>query len=173
MIASLIMIRKLSIAAAAIGIGVTVAATAASAVEVTCSGGAVEAVTTKTQNVAVSTSSAALTPVPGTVVEAGPAGVGDYDTYVVTFSGQAFGTGGGFWKAQAQYSTNSGVTYYNMTPYPELKFHNGNGAEANSMTWCGRFTSPSVPALIRIVWSKSGGGTANVDKFSTTVVRYN
>src|SRR5215207_9582507 len=72
---------------------------------VTCSGGAQEAVVTNTQNAPTSSASAVAVPIPDTTIQAGASGpANDFDLYTVTLSGEAAGSSGGFWTAQAQVS---------------------------------------------------------------------
>jgi hypothetical protein len=133
-----------------------------------CTGGAQEFVNGLTQNVAVAVGfAAAPQPIPFTTVVGGPAVGGDL--FVVTFSGEADNTGGFFWTAQAEASTDNGATWFPIDPVGPNTFHQGNLEETHTMTWCRRINDDNV--LFRIVWDKVGAGNAIVDDFTTIVER--
>jgi hypothetical protein len=139
---------------------------------VTCNGGAQEFVGTLTQNVPTSTASAVAVVIPDTTIACGASGAaGDLDLYTITFGGEAAATSGGFWTAQAQVSVNGGA-FTAINPTGPNTFHRGNKAETNSMTWCVRLAA-IASTTFRIVWAKSGGGTANLDDYIMRCERSN
>jgi hypothetical protein len=170
---------KLLIATAFVGLSTSVPVAlaqedkGAKAIVVCSAAGGVEDMASITQNVPTSTASAALVAIPDTTVAAGASGAaGDFDTYVVTFGGEASATSGGVWIAQAQIQIGAGA-FVAMNPSGPNTFHKGNKAESNSMTWCSRINSGGAGVNVRIVWSKSGGGTAILDDYITMVTRFN
>ena len=134
------------------------------------SGGAQEAVHGTNRNFAATTAAAAPVVMPNTTILGGPSGAaGTTDLYILTFSGQAFATGGGSWLAQGQYQVNGGG-FLPMNPVGPNTFHNGNAAETHTMTWCKRIEASNATNF-RIIWSKVGGGLAGIDDYLTVVER--
>jgi hypothetical protein len=123
-----------------------------------------------TQNAAATNSGTAV--LPFSTVSAGPSGSssGDADLYVVTLSGEADNTAGGF-LVQAQASINGGA-FFNMSPNGPNTFLQSTVAETNSATWCNRIAAVNS-VVIRIIWTKFGGGTAILDDYTVLVHRSN
>lgn len=137
---------------------------------VSCSGGAQEFVNGGTQN-APSSTAAAVAVLPFSTFSAGPSGVsGDADLYVVTLSGEADNTAGGF-TVQAQASLNGGA-FFDLSPIGPNTFLQSTVAETNTMTWCNRMGA-NQSVVIRILWRKFGGGTAFLDDYTVLVERSN
>jgi hypothetical protein len=135
-----------------------------------CFGAAQEFVNGGTQNAAVA-SGAALAVLPFSTFSAGASGAaGDTDLYVVTLSGQADNTAGGF-TVQAQASINGGA-FFNMNPVGPNIFLQSTVAETNTMTWCNRIGA-TQSLVIRINWGKFGGGVAILDNYTALVHRSN
>ena len=135
-----------------------------------CAGGAQEIINGSTQNAPASVAGIAAPAVmPFTTVAGGPSGVGA-DLYVVTFSGEANNTAGGFWTIQAQVSVG-GAAFVDIDPVGPNTFHQGNLAETHTMTWCRRISANST--VFRIVWDKIGGAasTAVIDDYTMLVER--
>ena len=137
-----------------------------------CSGGAQEFINGITQNAAAAVAVGGPAIMPFTTVQGGAAGAaGDSDLYVVTFSGEASGNGGGFWTAQAQFNVNGGA-FFNMDPIGPNTFHQGNLAETHTMTWCRRIAATNATSF-RIIWQKFGAGNAVIDDYTMLVERSN
>jgi hypothetical protein len=138
----------------------------------TCNGGVQEAVFTNTWNAPVNKAGAALAPVPFTTIPGGASGgAADTDLYTVTFSGEADGTVGGFWTAQAQVSVNGGA-FVDIDPVGPNTFLTGTAAQTHTMTWCRRLAAANSTTF-RIVWAKFGGGVAILDDYLMRVERSN
>ena len=136
-----------------------------------CSGGAQEFINGSTQNAAAAVNVAAgLQIMPFTSVAGGASG-GDSDLYVVTFSGEASGNGGGFWTVQAQVNVDGGG-FVNMDPIGPDTFHQGNPAVTHTMTWCRRINAANT-TVFRIVWQKFVAGNAIIDDYTMLVERSN
>lgn len=142
---------------------------------VACDGGALEAVYSDTQDSPQTSASTDYVQVGSTIpAEGSPPIGGDADLYMVTFAGEAFAVGGGYWNAKAQISVDGGA-FVEMNPTGPNVFHRGNGKATHSMTWCTR-TIATVTIDIRIVWAKAGGAVgsqAGIDDFIISVQRYN
>jgi len=137
---------------------------------VSCSGGAQEFVSVRTQNAQFSTTSANFVQIPDMLIAGGASGAGaDSDLYVVTFAGEADSTGG-IWEVQAQVSVNGGA-FTNMNPSGPNSFQQGRKSTSPAMTWCQRIVATSTN--FRMVWRKVGGNTALIDDYTMTVTRSN
>lgn len=163
--------RRLLVATAVAGLATPMAAGVAPAAA--CDGGAQEQISANTSNAQASTASAAFVPIPSALLNGGFSGApgvpGDFDSYTVTFSGEAGNGGGGSWEIKAQVAVDGGA-YVDMAPAESNTFHSGNPRATHTMTWCARLEVPSG-ALIRVVWRKVGGGTAIVDGYLFQVQR--
>jgi hypothetical protein len=133
----------------------------------TCHGQEQEAVFTHTRNATHAKAGAVFAPIPFTLIPGGPSGA-DADTYTVTFSGEADGTVGGLWAAQAQVSVNGGA-FFNIDPVGPNTFLTGTDAQTHTMTWCRRLVANTTD--FRIMWAKFGGGVALIDDFLMRVER--
>jgi hypothetical protein len=139
---------------------------------VSCTGGAQEAVVAVTNNSLMSSASTVFVPIPSTTVSAGASGVaGDFDTYIVTFAGEANNGSAGNWLARALVSVN-GAAATVINPTGPNTFHSGKKENNNSMTWCTRISATSS-AVFHIEWAVSAGSTAIIDDYITSVQRSN
>jgi hypothetical protein len=161
---------SLALATNALGQAEQGGASASARTFIGCIGGAQEFVNGGTQN-APAVSAAALAILPFSTFSAGASGAGgDTDLYVVTLSGEADNTAGGF-TVQAQASLNGGA-FFNMNPNGPNTFLQSTVAETNTMTWCNRFGATNS-VVIRVLWGKFGGGSAILDDYTVLVHRSN
>ena len=139
---------------------------------INCTGGAQEAVVAVTSNSPTTSASTTFVAIANTTVSAGASGVaGDFDTYLVTFAGEANNQGAGSWFARALVSVNGGA-FTIINPTGPNTFHSGKKANNNAMTWCTRIQA-TASAVFRIEWAVTSGSTAVIDDYITSVQRSN
>jgi hypothetical protein len=139
---------------------------------VTCTGGAQELVNVRTSNSPVTSASTAFVAIPETTVAGGGSGGStDFDTYIVTFAGEANNLTAGSWTARALVSVNGGAATV-INPNGPNTFHSGKKANNNSMTWCVRVAA-ATSTTFHIEWAVSSGSTAQIDDYTTVVQRSN
>jgi hypothetical protein len=170
--------RKVLFGTAIAGLLSAVSMTAVTAAErdsrtvATCNGGAQEAVFSTTSDSPTTSASAVFVPIANTTISAGASGVaGDFDTYLVSFAGEANNQGAGSWLARALVSVNGGA-FTVINPSGPNTFHSGKKANNNAMTWCTRI-SATATAVFRIEWEATNGSTAVIDDYITSVERSN
>jgi hypothetical protein len=138
----------------------------------TCTGAAQELVNVRTSNSPVTSTSTTFVAIPETTVAGGGSGgATDFDTYVVTFAGEANNLTAGSWTARALVSVNGGA-FTVINPTGPNTFHSGKKANNNSMTWCTRVAA-ATSTTFRIEWAVSSGSTAQIDDYTTVVQRSN
>jgi hypothetical protein len=139
----------------------------------TCTGGAQELVNVRTSNSPVTSASTTFVAIPETTVAGGASGAaGDFDTYIVTFAGEANNINAGSWTARALVSVNGGA-FTVINPTGPNTFHSGKKANNNSMTWCIRVAAVTSTTF-RIEWAATvATTTAQIDDYTTVVQRSN
>jgi hypothetical protein len=169
---------KVLLGTAIAGLLAVVSITAVAAAEqnkravVGCTGGAQEAVVAITSDSPTTSASTTFVPIANTTVSAGASGgIGDFDTYLVTFAGEANNQLAGSWFARALVSINGGA-FTSINPVGPNTFHSGKKANNNAMTWCTRIQATSS-AVFHIEWSVTSGSTAVIDDYITSVQRSN
>jgi hypothetical protein len=140
----------------------------AEAAAINCNGGTTKAVFNTIADANFSTSSTTFELIPGASISVPLSGALS-DTYTLTFSGQASATGGGSWDVEAVRSIDGGA-FGLIPPVRVITFHSGNKPDANSMTWCNRI-SARTSIDFRVLWRKTGGGTAAIGGYTMQVVR--
>jgi hypothetical protein len=65
----------------------------------------------------------------------------------------------------------NGGAFVPIDPVGPNTFLTGPAAQTHTMTWCKRLIANST--VFRIVWSKLGGGAAQVDDYAMLVQRFN
>jgi len=139
---------------------------------VTCTGSSQELVNVRTSNAPVTSTSTTFVAIPETTVAGGSSGGStDFDTYIVTFAGEANNLSAGSWTARALVSVNGGV-FTLINPTGPNTFHSGKKANNNAMTWCTRIAA-ATSTTFHIEWAVSTGSTAQIDDYTTVVQRSN